>query len=126
MLINNRLGTTDQIDTRGSILFLEDIGEKLYAFDRMMMHLKMSGSLDHIHGLIIGEMIEMGDSKVPFGKTIDEIVLDVCGDRDFPIVSNFPCGHGEYQATLPISHEIELHAHDDNPYILIPESPVDQ
>lgn len=123
MLVINRLGTPGQIDTTGAILFLEEIDEKLYAFDRMMMHLKLSGSLQHINGLVIGEMLEMSDSKVPFGKSIDEIILDVCGDLDFPIISNFPCGHGDYQATLPIAHEVELRAEDD-PCILIPESPV--
>jgi muramoyltetrapeptide carboxypeptidase len=124
MLVVARLGTPDQIDTRGTILFLEDIDEELYAVDRMMLHLKNSGSLDHINGLVIGEMLDIGDSKVPFGKSIDEIVLDVCSDLDIPIISNFPCGHGEYQATLPVSHEIELHALEDDPFILIPESPV--
>jgi len=122
-LVIERLGTPHQIDTAGSILFLEEIDEELYAFDRMMLHLKTSGSLQHINGLIIGEMLDMGDSGVPFGKTIDEIVLDVCRDLDFPIISNFPCGHGDYQATLPVSHEVELHAEED-PTILIPESPV--
>jgi len=122
-LVIERLGTKDQIDTSGSILLLEEIDEKLYAFDRMMLHLKSSGSLDQIKGLVIGEMLEMGDSKVPFGKTVDEIVLDVCSDLDIPIISNFPCGHGDYQATLPISHSVEIHA-DDDPSILIPESPV--
>ncbi len=124
-LVINRLGTNDQIDTRGAILFLEEIDEKLYAFDRMMLHLKRSGSLDHINGLVIGEMLDMSDSKVPFGKTIDEIVLDVCGDLDIPIVSNFPCGHGDCQATLPVSHEIELNALPEDAFILIPESPVE-
>ncbi len=124
-LIINRLGTNDQIDTRGAILFLEETDEKLYAFDRMMLHLKRSGSLDHINGLVIGEMLDMSDGKVPFGKTIDEIVLDVCGDLDIPIVSNFPCGHGDCQATLPVSHEIELNALAEDPFILIPESPVE-
>jgi muramoyltetrapeptide carboxypeptidase len=123
-LVIERLGTADQIDTSGSILLLEDIDEKLYAFERMMLHLKRSGSLDHIRGLMIGEMLEMGDSKTPFGKTTDEIVLDVCGDLDIPIISNFPCGHGDYQATLPIAHEIEIHSGDDESFILIPESPV--
>ena len=124
MLVISRLGTKDQIDTRGAILFLEEIDEKLYAFDRMMLHLKNSGSLRHINGLVIGEMLEMGDSKVPFGKSIDEIVLDVCGDLDIPVISNFPCGHGDYQATLPVSHPIELNAVAEEPFILIPESPV--
>jgi muramoyltetrapeptide carboxypeptidase len=122
-LVIERLGTVDQIDTKGAILFLEEIDEELYAFDRMMLHLKKSGSLQHINGLIIGEMLEMGDSGVPFGKSVDEIVLDVCEGLEVPVISNFPCGHGEYQATLPVSHEVELHAEED-PYILIPESPV--
>jgi len=104
-LVIERLGTPEQIDTQGAILFLEEIDEELYAF------------------VIIGEMLEMGDSGVPFGKSVDEIVLDVCEGLDFPIISNFPCGHGDYQATLPVSHEVELHAEED-PTILIPESPV--
>ena len=123
-LVIERLGTPDQIDTAGSILLLEDIDEKLYAFERMMLHLKHSGSLDGIKGLVIGEMLEIGDSEPPFGMTTDEIVLDICGDLDIPIISNFPCGHGDYQATLPISHEVEIHANEINPHILIPESPV--
>jgi len=123
-LVNERLGTQDQIDTDGSILLLEDIDEELYAFDRMMLHLKRSGSLDHVKGLIIGEMLEMGDNEVPFGKTTDEIVLDICGDLDIPIISNFPCGHGEYQATLPISHKVQLHADKKDCHIVIPGSPV--
>lgn len=123
-LIIERLGTRDQLDTRGSILFFEDIDEDLYAFERMLLHLKNSGSLDQINGLIVGEMTEMGDSDVPFGKSTDEIVLDVCADLDIPIISNFPCGHGGYQATLPVSHAVEIHADSKDPYILIPESPV--
>lgn len=122
-LVVERLGTADQIDTSGCILLLEDIDEKLYAFERMMLHMKSSGSLDNIRGLVMGEMLEMGDTQDPFGMDVDEIVLDVCSDLDIPIISNFPCGHGDYQATLPISHTVEIHAGDD-PYILIPESPV--
>ncbi|MDH4018591.1 MAG: LD-carboxypeptidase [Xanthomonadales bacterium] len=123
-LVMERLATNDQIDTAGSVLLIEDIDEKLYAFERMMLHLRASGSLDRIKGLIVGEMLEMGDSSTPFGKTTDEIVLDVCGDLNIPIISNFPCGHGDYQATLPISHQVEIHADEKNPHILISESPV--
>lgn len=123
-LLNVRLGTPAQIDTRGAILFIEDIDEMLYAFDREMLHLRESGSLDNIKGLVIGEMLEMGDTKVPFGKSVDDIVLDVCAGLDIPIISNFPCGHGDYQATLPVSHEVVLDASGDEPFITIPEPPV--
>ena len=123
-LVEERLGTPGQIDTRGAILFLEEIDERLHAFDRMMFHLKASGSLDHIKGLVLGEMLDMKDTDEPFGKDCDEIVLDVCSDLDIPIIANFPCGHGDFQATLPVSHEVELHARVDSPFIMVPESPV--
>lgn len=123
-LINSFLGTPGQIDTQGAILMIEDVGEKLYAFDRLLLQLRHSGCLDSITGLLVGEMLEMGDTPVPFGKTVDEIVMDVCGDLDIPIVTHFPCGHGSYQATLPISHPVELDASGNEPFIHIPEAPV--
>ena len=123
-MINARLGTPDQLDLDGAILVIEDIDEKLYAFDRMLLHLRTTGSLEGLAALVVGEMLEMGDSEVPFGKDVNEIVLDVCGDLDIPIVSNFPCGHGDCQATLPVSHDVVLDASGEAPFILIPEPPV--
>ncbi|MEJ2273827.1 MAG: LD-carboxypeptidase [Woeseiaceae bacterium] len=124
VLLIERLGTPDQLDLDGAILFIEDVGEYLYKLDRMLLHLKRSGSLDAIAGLVVGEMVDMEDTDEPFGKTVDEIVLDVCGEFEVPVVSNFPCGHGACQATLPVSHEVVLDASTEAPFILIPEPPV--
>ena len=109
-LVINRLGTNDQINTKNSILFLEDINEYYYSFERMLIHLQKAGVFDNITGLIVGELINMKDEDVPFDKSTDEIVMDICGKKDFPIVTNFPCGHGTNQATLPISLPVELQA----------------
>ena len=125
-LIVERLGTDDQIDTCEKILLIEEVGEKLYAFDRMMLQLKNSGSLAQVSGLLFGEMTEMSDTDVPFGKSIDEIILDICDDVGVPIISNFPAGHGEYICTLPIGHSVRMVAQDNNNAVFIPESPVAQ
>ena len=109
-LVMNRLGTNDQIETNNTILFLEDLNEYYYSFERMLIHLQRAGVLDNIAGLIIGELINMKDEDVPFDKSTDEIVMNICGKKDFPIVTNFPCGHGTNQATLPISLPVELQA----------------
>ena len=123
-LLVNRLGTLDQLNTDGAILFIEDIDEYLYAFDRMLVHMKKAGMFENIKGLIIGELVDMKDDDDPFGKSTDEIVMDVCGDLDIPIISNFPCGHGIYQATLPISIPVQLDANSDSPSLTFLESPV--
>ena len=123
-LLVNRLGTPDQLNTAGAILFIEDIDEHLYAFDRMLVHMKKAGMFENIKGLIIGELVDMKDYDNPFGKSTDEIVMNVCGDLDFPIISNFPCGHGIYQATLPISIPVQLNANSNSPSLTLLESPV--
>ena len=123
-LLINRLGTPDQLDTDGGILFIEDIDEYLYAFDRMLVHMKKAGMFENIKGLIIGELVDMKDYDNPFGKSTDEIVMNVCDDLDIPIISNFPCGHGIYQATLPISIPVQLDANSDSPSLTFLESPV--
>ena len=107
-LVMNRLGTDGQINTTGCILFLEDLDEYLYSFERMLVHLQTAGVLNNINGLIIGELIDMKDQEISFGKSTDDIVMEICGALDIPIVTNFPCGHGKYQATLPISLPVEL------------------
>jgi muramoyltetrapeptide carboxypeptidase len=123
-LLINRLGTPDQLNTDGTILFIEDIDEYLYAFERMIVHMKEAGMFQNITGLIIGELVDMKDQDIPFGKTTDEIVLDVCGDLDIPIISNFPCGHGMYHATMPISIPVRLDSDSQSPTLTILESPV--
>ena len=122
-LLVNRLGTDGALNTDGAILFIEDIGEQHYRFDRMIYHLRDAGVFDNINGLIIGELTEMLDTDPPFGKSTDEIVMDICGDLDIPIITNFPCGHGKYQATLPISIPARLDAHNDEISLTILESP---
>ena len=124
-LLTNRLGTADYLDTDGVILFLEDLDEYLYAFERMLVQMRTAGLFDHIKGLIIGELDEFKDQEIPFERNTDQIVIDICGDLDIPIVSNFPCGHGTYQATLPISVNAELNTNDNNPYLTLLEPAVE-
>ena len=122
-LLINRLGTSDSLDTDGVILFLEDLDEYLYSFERMLVQIRTTGMLDNIAGLIIGELHEFKDQDVAFERNTDEIVMDICGDLEIPIVSNFPCGHGTYQATLPISIPVELYA-KQQPYLTLLEPAV--
>ena len=123
-LLINRLGTEDNINTDGVILFLEDINEYLYSFERMLIHMKNAGMFDKIVGLVFGELKDLKEEDIPFGKSSDEIIMDICGELEIPIVSNYPCGHGKYQATLPISIPAELNANDHKPYLTILESAV--
>jgi muramoyltetrapeptide carboxypeptidase len=86
-------GTPYDLDTEGKILFIEDLSEYLYHLDRMLMNLKTGGKLSKLKGLIVGAFTEMKDHETAFGKTVEEIVLDVVSDYDYPVAFHFPAGH---------------------------------
>ena len=50
-LLINRLGTRDALNTNGIILFIEDIDEYLYSFERMIVQMRTAGMFDKINAL---------------------------------------------------------------------------
>lgn len=104
--------TKSDIDTKGKILFIEDLDEYLYHIDRMMMNLKRSGKLENLAGLIVGGMSDMKDNAVPFGKNAEEIILDAVKEYNFPVCFNFPAGHIDRNLALIFGRKISLSVSD--------------
>ena len=101
-------GSESDIDTKGKILFLEDLDEYLYHIDRMMMNLKRSGKLQHLAGLIVGGMTDMKDNTVPFGKNAEEIIYDAVKQYGYPVCFNFPAGHIDKNMAVYFGKEVGL------------------
>lgn len=99
-IISSLQGTKYELDTKGKILFLEDIDEFLYHTDRMMQQLKLAGKLDHLAGLILGDFTDMKDNESPFGKNVHEIIKEAIQDYDYPIAFGFPAGHDKKNLAL--------------------------
>jgi muramoyltetrapeptide carboxypeptidase len=109
-LIETTIGTPWELDTRGSILLLEDRGLKPYQLDRMLLHLKQAGKFEGPRGIVLGEFPE---SEPPEGS--DVTVADVChrvlGPLRIPIVFGAPVGHTPRpMLTLPLGIRARLHA----------------
>jgi muramoyltetrapeptide carboxypeptidase len=92
-LLYAALGTDLQPVTDGKVLLIEDLDEYLYHVDRMLMAFKNAGLFNNIQALLVGSMIDMNDNAVPFGKTVKEMILDLLGEANFPVVFDVPMGH---------------------------------
>lgn len=92
-IIYSLQNTPWQLDTKGKILFIEDVSEYLYHLDRMMHNLKLSGQLQNLAGLIVGGFSEIKDNESPFGKTAYEIIFEAVKDYKYPVLFDFPAGH---------------------------------
>lgn len=86
-------GSVSEMDYTDKILFIEDIGEYLYSIDRMMWHLKRSGKLSLLKGLIVGGFTDLKDNDIPFGETAEEIIAAHVREYNYPVCFNFPAGH---------------------------------
>ncbi len=107
-ILYSLLGTNSDLNYSDKILFVEEIGEAIYAIDRMFYAFKKSGKLDQIAGLVIGGMTNMKDSEIPFGKTVEEVIYDHVKEYDFPICFNFPAGHIEDNRAVFIGKKAQL------------------
>lgn len=102
------LGSDIFPDTKGKILFLEDLDEYLYHIDRMMMAFERAGKLDGIKGLIVGGLTKMHDNTINFGQPAEEIIFDKVRDKNIPVIFNFPAGHIDDNRALILGRTTEI------------------
>ena len=109
-LLETAIGTPWELDTRGSILLLEDRGLKPYQLDRMLLHLRQAGKFNGVKGIVLGEFPE---SEAPAGSstTIRDVCKRVLGTLHIPIIYGAPAGHtARPMLTLPLGISARLHA----------------
>jgi muramoyltetrapeptide carboxypeptidase len=107
-LIAHACGTGSDYNTKGKILFLEEIGEYLYNIDRMLYQLKRSGKFEGLAGLVIGGFTNNKDTEIPFGKSVEEIISDIVAEYDFPVCFGFPVSHEKENYALKVGVEYKL------------------
>jgi len=107
-IITSLIGTSVFPSYKHKILFIEDIGEHLYAIDRMFYQLEKSGVLDQINGLIVGGFSGTKDTEVPFGQSLEEIILAHFKYRKIPIAFDFPVGHQPDNRALIVGQMVSL------------------
>lgn len=107
-ILYSLIGTNDQVDYSGRILFIEDVGEHLYALDRMLYAFKKAGILEQLAGLIVGGMTDMKDTAVPFGMSLEDLILAHFGGLDIPVCFQFPAGHLDDNRALRFGDYVHL------------------
>jgi muramoyltetrapeptide carboxypeptidase len=104
-LVCETMGTPYEIDTRGAILFLEDVGEEAYRLDRILTQLRLAGKLQQAAGIVWGECSGCGPSNFQpsFESTfsVGEVVDQFFSPLGVPVLSGLVIGHTPDQVTLP-------------------------
>jgi muramoyltetrapeptide carboxypeptidase len=101
------LGTPYFPRLSGALLLLEDRGEALYRLDRAITQLKLSGALNRLGALILGQFSDCGELQ-----PIHDMILDHIKDLTFPVVADLPFGHTARNQVVPLNTPFRLNTHD--------------
>jgi muramoyltetrapeptide carboxypeptidase len=106
-LVETTLGTPWELDTSGAILVLEDRGMKPWQVDRALMHLKQTGKLRNLGGIVLGDF---PDCEGPAGsETVKDVARRILVPLGCPIVWGAPIGHTQRAIlTLPLGVRARL------------------
>jgi muramoyltetrapeptide carboxypeptidase len=106
VLLTTSLGSSWEVDTRGKILFLEEIGERAYRLERFLTQLKTAGKFDGLKGVVIGDFTECNE---PDGRELWKTVLKRhFGKSKIPVLMGVHSGHGAMRLTLPMGVKVRI------------------
>lgn len=105
------VGTPYMPPPEGRILLLEDVGEEPYRIDRLVTQLQLSGYLDKVEGIVLGQFSD-ADPSAPGRLPINEVLPRLFEKVNKPILANFPVGHVPFNASLPLGCRVDLDATD--------------
>ena len=119
------LGTPWAFDPpAGCVLFIEEVGERPYRLDRMLVQLRQAGVLARASAVVFGQMPRCDE---PDGSvTARATVADALSDFPGPLLFGFPSGHTSTPlVTLPLGVQTRVLAGGGAPGLVIEESATD-
>ena len=95
------LGTPEQIDARGRVLYLEDVGEAVYALEKMLTQLLRAGVLAEAAALVFGAFARCGNAYRPdYGP--QALLQDFFAGWPCPVLAGLRSAHCSPMVTLPM------------------------
>ncbi|WP_400161905.1 S66 peptidase family protein [Brevibacillus sp. TJ4] len=100
-LVAALMGTPYELDTRGKLLFLEDIDEEPYRVDRMLTQMALGGLFDECTGVILGTWTGC-EPKKGEGFTVLDVFENIVLPYRKPTILNIQIGHSPVNMALPL------------------------
>lgn len=107
-LIMSTIGTKAELNTRGKLLFIEDVDEEPYRIDSMLNQIRMTGKLDEAAGVIVGDFKNAAPSKRKSSLTLDQVLDHYFASLNKPVMKGFRIGHCSPHFAIPLGTSAHL------------------
>jgi muramoyltetrapeptide carboxypeptidase len=112
-LVQQSIGTAYEVPVDDAILFLEETKDPMSVVDERLLHLRVSGLLSRVSGIVFGHL----SLDVSEREEFEDFLLDLVSDLGVPVLMNFPAGHKNPNLTLPLGTEVELVAEHETGWL---------
>jgi muramoyltetrapeptide carboxypeptidase len=107
-LLTTLSGTPFQPDTRGALLFFEEVGEDPYRVDRALQHLRHAGWFDGVAAVLVGRMADCVPRDQEPSLSLEEVFAGVFGPLGVPVIAGYGFGHQGENPIIPIGCQAEV------------------
>ena len=108
-LVSSSIGTPYAIETKGKILFLEDVHEAVYRLDGMLNHMRLAGLFEDCAGIVMGYYTDRGDGEEIM--KLEQVFKDLL-PKNKPVLIDYSCGHARPTMSLPLGATVRLDTTD--------------
>lgn len=106
-LLSASIGTPYEVDTKGRILFIEEVGESVSRIERFACHLRNAGKFAQCSGILLGQFTDCSNERKP-SYTELECLRELLEGLDIPVLYNVQSGHGHPMMTLPFGARCKI------------------
>lgn len=117
-LISALVGTPWLPTFNGTILFLEDVGEKPYRIDRMIVQMALAGAFQGVHAIVLGDFTKCDPPPERPGVDVWEVLAELLDDVGVPTYTGYPGGHGERNFAFAQGGIVALEPSSEGPVTL--------
>ncbi|GMX63763.1 LD-carboxypeptidase [Paenibacillus elgii] len=107
-LLVSTLGTPYELDTRGRILFIEEIDEEPYRVDRMLNQLRQAGKLADASGILVCDFHNCEPNKYKNSLTLEQVIRHHLVQTGRPALAGFKIGHCSPNIAVPLGIEARM------------------
>ena len=119
--IQSLIGTPWSVRAAGRILMVEDVGERGYAIDRMLVQLSQAGLLRGVRALVFGQLT---GGREPDGRfTGTEVIARFAERLRLPVLEGAPFGHGDSALAVPLGAPAKIELGPDGGRLAIAWTP---
>ena len=100
-ILSAMIGTPWLPDLTDHVLHIEEVSEPLYRIDRMLFQMAHATQLQGIAGVRLGAVTDVVDNDVPFGESIEQMVVRWCREMGVPYLGRSGIGHIALNRVVP-------------------------